>query len=147
MKPNTRRYSRTHFALTTALFTLAIILPPGLARAQKIGSEEETAKILTIERLAVRGGEVSGMVRNKTSHPVRDVQLLIRYTWLWEDERKPGKVDPGTSAYHILKRTIEPGSKADFIFKPSPPLLQMSGGRFDTSVMISGFSEVIPQKK
>ena len=117
------------------------------AQAQKIRTEEETAKILVLEKVNVRDGVVSGAVRNLAKHSVREVQLFIRYTWLWDDERNPGKTDPGTSTYHLLKETFEPGATVEFTFKPVPPLPKISGGRFDTSVMISGFTEVIPQTK
>jgi hypothetical protein len=48
---------------------------------------------------------------------VRDVQLLIRYTWLWYNETKPGKDDPGTSTYYTLPKEIAPGARLPFSFK------------------------------
>lgn len=117
------------------------------ARSQTIRSDEETARFLVIEKLAVQDGVVTGEVRNKSIHALRDVQLFIRYTWLWDDERHPGKIDPGTSAYYTLNETIQPGGKINFTFKPSPPLSKIAGGRFETSVKIAGFSEIIPQKQ
>jgi hypothetical protein len=46
-----------------------------------------------------------------------------------------------------LKQTIPPGKTASFTYKPSPALPRISGGRFDTSVTIAGFTEVIPQSQ
>lgn len=125
---------------------LLLLFLPVVAYAQMVRSAEEIARILAVERLSVKEGVVQGEVRNKSDHAVREVQLFIRYTWLWEDERHPGKTDPGTSTYHTLKETIEPRSTLSFTYKPSPPLPKIPGGHFDTSVTIAGFSEIIPQK-
>jgi hypothetical protein len=141
-----RRSART---LATALFLLAVILGLrlDLARAQAVRSHEEAARILTIDKLTVQDGKVTGEVNNRASHTVRDVQLLVRYTWLWDDERHPGKVDPGTSAYHSLQQEILPGGTAQFTFLPSPPLPTIAGGHYETSVSVAGFTEVLPQTK
>jgi hypothetical protein len=128
------------------VLALALTALSPSARSQKIRSDEETARILALEKFAVQDGVVTGEVRNKSIHALRDVQLFIRYTWLWEDERHPGQIDPGTSAYYTLNETIQPGGKINFAYKPSPPLPKIAGGRFDISVKVAGFTEIIPQK-
>lgn len=128
-----------------AMLAFALTALPAPVRSQKIRSDEETARILAIEKFASQDGQVTGEVRNKSSHAVRDVQLFIRYTWLWDDERHPGKIDPGTSTYYTLNETIQSGEKITFTYKPSPPLPKIAGGRFETSVKIAGFTEIIPQ--
>jgi hypothetical protein len=130
--------------LWLAIFILQLVPQ---AFPQSIRSKEEIAAVLAIENLAIKEGVVSGEVRNNAKHELREVQLFIRYTWLWDEERNPGNSDPGTSAYYTLKQTIPPGQKINFIYKPSPPLPKIAGGRFDTSVTIAGFTEVIPQSQ
>lgn len=130
----------------TMTMALAMVSLPATAQSQKVSSDEETARIVVIEKTAVQNGVITGEVRNKSSHDVREVQLFIRYTWLWDDERHPGKSDPGTSTYYTLNETIQPGQKINFTYKPSPPLPNIAGGRFETSVKIAGFTEIIPQK-
>ena len=130
-----------------AALALSLTFLPSAARSQKVRSDEETARILAVEKFAVQDGVVTGEVRNKSNRAVREVQLFVRYTWLWDDERNPGKIDPGTSTYYTLNETINPGSKTSFIYKPSPPLPKIAGGRFETSVKIAGFSEIIPQNQ
>jgi len=143
---NDGRRRATRFGMIVTALILATTWLGTSAQAQKVRSEEETARILALEKVTARDGVVSGEVRNKANHPVRDVQLFIRYTWLWDDERHPGNIDPGTSTYYTLKETIPSGGKIDFTYKPSPPLPKIADGRFDTSVKIAGFTEIIPQK-
>ncbi len=117
---------------------------PSPVWSQSVKTHQDTERVLTIEKLTVKDGIVSGEVSNRSARLLRDVQLLIRYTWLWDDEMKPGKMDPGTSTYYNLQKEIVPGGRLPFTFSPSPPLMQMSGGRYQTSVTIAGFTEVIP---
>jgi hypothetical protein len=85
-----------------ALSMGAILLAaPLTAWSQSVRAREETARILTIETITVADGAVSGEVVNRSSNTVRDVQLFIRYTWLWDNETKPGKDDPST--IHLLR--------------------------------------------
>ena len=135
------------FVTSTALWLgAAVLLSYTLpARAQKIASDPQAAEVVAVEQLVIKDGVVTGQVRNKTQHPVRDVQLFIRYTWLWENERNPGNIDPGTSTYYTLRETLAPGETVKFTYTPSPPLPNVSGGRFEISAKLAGFTEVIPQ--
>lgn len=114
---------------------------------QSVRTAEDAGRVLAVEKLTVKEGLVSGEVFNRSTRLVRDVQLLVRYTWLWDDEMKPGKVDPGTSTYYTLQKEIPPGGRLPFSFEPSPPLAKIGGGRYETSVSIAGFTEVILQGK
>lgn len=112
------------------------------AWAQTIRDREATARIVSVEKVSVTDGSVSGEVINQSKNTLRDVQLLIRYIWLWDNETKPGKNDPSASFYYNLPREIPPGGRASFTFKPAQPLAKASGGHFETSASIAGFSEV-----
>jgi hypothetical protein len=117
------------------------------AGSQTVRERAEIAAVLAIENLSVREGVVAGEISNRSPHTVRDVQLFIRYTWLWDEEFKPGKDDPGTSIYYTLPREIPAGGRLPFTYSPSPPLPKASGGRFETTVAIAGYAEVIPPTK
>lgn len=134
--------------IVTALVIATIVLTaPQIAMSQRVASREEIASILAIEKIAVANGTVSGEIHNRGPYSVREVELLIRYTWLWEDERNPGKIDPGTSTYHTLTTEVRAGGNLPFTFTPSPPLPKVSGGRYEISVTVAGFAQVIPQTR
>jgi hypothetical protein len=54
--------------------------------ARRIGAtrprSRRGSRILTIEKVAVTDDTVSGEVLNRSPNVIRDIQLLIRYTWL-----------------------------------------------------------------
>ena len=132
---------------TALLFGAILLALPRAAVPQTIRSHQDAARILTIDEVRINDGAVSGEVYNRSTHMVREVQLFIRHTWLWDNEMKPGKDDPGTSSYATLPKEIPAGGKMSFRFMPSPALTKLSGGHYETSVAIAGFTEVIPQTK
>lgn len=139
---------RGRFNLLTALASATIFLgAPLSAWPQSVRTRDEIARILSIDKLSIADGAVSGEVVNRSANSVRDVQLFIRYTWLWDNETRPGKADPGTSAYYTLPSEIPPDGRAPFTFKPSSPLAKASGGHFESSVAVAGFTEIIPQTR
>src|SRR5262245_389829 len=140
-----RHWQKAGMAALSLAITLVVALPS--ASPQTVKSHEEAARVLTVEKILVTDGAVSGEVYNRSTRLVREVQLLIRYTWLWDDEMHPGKIDPGISAYYTLPQEIPAGGRVPFSFKPSPVLAKFAGGRYETSVIIAGFTEVIPQTK
>lgn len=118
-----------------------------LVGAQVIKSKEDIQRVAVLEKLTVKDGVVSGELLNKSANRLRDVQLFIRHTWLWDDEMKPGKTDPGTSALYTLPKEIPPRGRLSFTIKPEPPLPRIDGGYFETAATVAAFSEVIEQPK
>ena len=92
--------------------------------------------------VTVRDGEVSGDLFNKSQGLVREVQLQIRYTWIWNDEFHPGKDDPGRTVYYTVEKEIPPGQSVRFTYKPSPSLPARADGVFTTTVSVAGFTQV-----
>jgi hypothetical protein len=86
------------------------------ARSQTVRERAEIAAVLAIEKLSVQEGVVSGEIYNRSSHTIRDVQLFIRHTWLWDKEFKPGKDDPGTSIYFACQRDTRRRPSAIHLF-------------------------------
>ena len=132
-------------ALSVSLFVAACLSLGGLrstAWAQTIRDRAAIERIVSVDKVSVTDASVSGEVVNHSRNAVRDVQLLIRYIWLWTNETKPGRNDPSVSFYYNLPGEIPPGGRASFTFKPSQPLARTSGGHFETIASIAGFSEV-----
>ncbi len=126
---------------------LTVILYAQNTFSQSLRSKEEIGRIVALENVAVQNGTVTGEAHNNSANTLRDVQLFIRYTWLWDNEFHPGSEDPGTSSIYTVPKEIPPGGRLSFTFSPSPPLPKAPGGHFITSVAIAGFTEVIPQTR
>src|SRR6201989_1203604 len=58
------------------------------AWAQTIRDHQATARIVSLEKVSTADGSVSGEVINHSRNALRDVRLLIRYIWLWDNETK-----------------------------------------------------------
>ena len=101
-----------------------------------------TGGVLVIEKLG--RCVVTGEIHNESNNTVRDLQLFIRYNWLWQDEFHPGKDNPSVAFYPTISGELAPGKSLSFNFTPEPPLEKRSDGQFETpSVSIAGFTSII----
>ena len=124
-----------------------VLALPNLAISQTVLTKQEASRVLVLSNVSAQEGVVSGEIRNNSSNIVRDVQLLIRYEWLWRNEFHPGTDDPGSSVYYNVPGEIPPGGTARFQYTPNPPLPKRTDGSFQISVSVAGFTEVIPQRR
>jgi hypothetical protein len=125
------------------LLGVVLFVLPNLSLAQTLATREQAGNVLTVDKVMVQDGTLTGEIRNQTKNTIRDVQLFIRYNWLWADERHPGKDSPSAAFYPTIAGEIAPGGSLPFKFTPSPPLANRTDGRFETpSVSIAGFAQV-----
>ena len=116
--------------------------------AQTVASREQAGSVVAIEKVTVQDGTIAGEIRNRSPNTVRDVQLFIRYTFLWNNEFHPGTDDPSAAFYPTISGDIAPGGSLPFKFTPSPPLPRRSDGSFEApAVAIAGFTQVIQQSR
>jgi hypothetical protein len=117
--------------------------PVAVTPETEVVSPDEMSRTVAVEGVRVNGDEVSGTVVNRSDKPVRDVQLLIRYAWLWNNEFKPGKDSPGRADYETIRGEIPPGASKQFTYRPDPPLEHRRDGRFEPSVDVAGATEIV----
>ena len=127
------------FIMLTGLFSRWHL---GTVHAQNVITQTAVAQVVKLEDLSLTATAISGFVSNRSPDDLRDIQLLIRYTWLWQDETKPGNIDPSTSVLHVLDRQLKPGERANFRFSPTPPLSKIAGGRFIITVSVMAYTAV-----
>jgi hypothetical protein len=135
--------------LVSLLFGLVLALWPKASLSQIVPSQQQTGSVLAIEKLGVQGdGTVTGEIRNNSKNTVRDVQLFIRYTFLWKNEFHPGKESPSAAFYPTISGEIAPGGSLPFKFTPTSPLPKRTDGRFaPPTVSVAGFTQVISQSR
>lgn len=135
------------YALLLAFISSAFLFS---APAAGIAAEKmkpiESVRLTTaeVEEVAIRDGKLYGKVVNKSDHPIKDVKLLIRHVWIWNDEYDPGRDIYSTSTYLPLAGVIEPGQSKPFVYAPSLP--EIPGGHFETKVIVGEF-RTVPKMK
>jgi len=127
-------------------FLVGIEVQPDAALSATLMSQEQATQVVSIRNLTVKDGAVSGELVNKSPRTIRDVQLLIRYTWLWTNEMRPGEESPGDAVYVTVEGDIPSSGSKPFTYRPASPLPARTDGRFDVSVAVAGYAEIIPQK-
>ncbi|HEY7169103.1 MAG TPA: hypothetical protein VIB79_31400 [Candidatus Binatia bacterium] len=114
--------------------------------AQTVLTDREAAKVLRFERLNATQTRVSGVITNTSPHRVKDVELLVQYHWLWNNERHPGQDSPGRVFTVKLDKELAPGETAPFSYTP-PQLPNRTDGTFMPEVDIASFTVLIPQQR
>ncbi len=120
----------TGMLVTISLLGMVLMPQTGAEPRHEIAVVEEAPApgAILVRNLGIDGDVVSGELVNTSHHLVRDVRLLVRHTWLWDQERAPGEDSPGRAAYHTIPESIPPGGHLSFNVHPAPPLPARSDG-------------------
>src|SRR5688500_14869675 len=100
--------------LITAMGWGGVLSDDVSGRAQGVLNPQQAAKIVAIEDLRVSPTGVRGVVVNRTPHIIRDVEVVVQYHWLWDNEFKPGNDSPGQTVVHRIDGELQPGQSAPF---------------------------------
>jgi hypothetical protein len=127
----------------SVVMTVFAIMLHGIApvSAAEIVNETTLQSIATIEDVVVNDGVVSGRVVNRGKHRLEDVQLVVNYDWLWQQEFQPGTNSPSWVEFHTLPETLSPGASAPFTIMPTRPLPIRNDGETVISARVMGFTE------
>jgi len=127
-------------------FLVGIEVQPDAALSATLMSQEQATQVVSIRNLSVKDCVVSGELVNNSSRTLRDVQLLVRSTWLWNNEMHPGQDDLSDAVYYTVEGDIPPGGPKPFTYKRPTPLPSRTDGHFEVAASVAGFTEVIPQR-
>jgi hypothetical protein len=137
---------------STASAALIVVLFAGLGFTSLTVAAEDTTgavrqhleQIVDVRDVRAEPDQVSGVLVNLSSKPVRNVRVRIDRSWLWADERHAGGAEesPGRTAVYTVPGEIPPGGHLPFTYRSDTPLPQRSDGRFETSVSVVGLEQV-----
>ncbi|MGH7772781.1 MAG: hypothetical protein ACREQA_11180 [Candidatus Binatia bacterium] len=126
-----------------AVLSVVTWIQPKPAISATLLYAEKAAEIVTVRNVTVKDNVVSGELLNKSRRSLRDVQLLIRYAWQWNNEFRPKDDSPGDAVFYTVEKEIPPGGTVPFTYKPSSSLASRPDGNFVTTVSVAGFTEII----
>lgn len=112
-------------------------LPPDRVIAP--GSNDEN---VTLSNLKTSDQLITGTLTNNSDHQVDDVHLLVNHSFLWKNERNPGRNNPSRTEYYRVAKPIPAGASMSFEYRPNPPLPKRNDGKFMTTVEVVSFTEI-----
>jgi hypothetical protein len=115
-----------------------------VAAGEEILAPQEVTSLVEVEgvNFLKTDQEVSGIVHNRSDRELRDVRLLIRYSYHWPNEYKPGDASPSRAVFYTVPGAIAPGGRVEFRYRPALGDLPPTPGAFDARVEVVGFREV-----
>ena len=110
------------------------------AGAAALVNEPTIEAAIEVSDTAIRDSGLSTVIRNASEKRIDAVELVVRYDWLWNDDRNPGNDSPGWVEFVTLNDDLMPGDVATFTYEPQRPLPQREDGWFMPSVQVVGFT-------
>jgi hypothetical protein len=128
---------------TVLTLSMAVWAPARSLATDQVLNPSGAAAVVDVQNVqSDDDGTVSGTLVNRSSRPLRDVQLVVRYSWIWKNERSPGKDNPGRSDFYTVFGDIPPGGSLRFTYHPKKRLPRRSDGTFEISAQVVGFTEI-----
>lgn len=118
----------------------AALLSAG-APARAVDAAADVDARVALSEVRADGDAIEGRLTNRGPHELRDVRLLLTYTYHWPDEVHPGDESPGHAWVHVVPGPLIPGASETFRFAP-PGGLPTGEGRFEPGGQVLGFTEV-----
>lgn len=108
--------------LGLALPALGTAAPTGEAHV-KVVSPATLEQTIAVRQLHWDGERLRGELVNEGEHELRNIELLLRYSWVWHDVRAEHDESPGWAEFRQVQQTIPPGGRIDLAFEPrqAPP--------------------------
>ena len=121
--------------------SILFLFSHGALALEKAESIEEVRRATAeIGDVTVRHGTLYGKIINKSDVPLKDVTLLVRHIWLWDNEYRPGHDTYSSAEQIMIEGIIAPGERVAFSYTPRLPAV--SGGHFETKIIIGAFTEL-----
>ena len=130
------------FVLGNVVGLLLFCIQLGHADTVSVLSASEAPHALALRNVEMRDNVMAGEIVNHSSHRVRDVELLIRHIWHWNDEFRPGENSPGAADFYTISTEIPSGATERFTYSMPMPLPVRADGYFETVVTVAGFTEI-----
>jgi hypothetical protein len=110
-------------------------------------SGSEALHAPALRNVEMRDNVMTGEIVNQSSHRVRDVELLIRQIWHWNNEFRPGANPPGAADYYTVTAEIPSGGTELITYRVLSLLPARSDGYFETVVTVAGFTEIKEERQ
>lgn len=85
-------------------------------------------------------GTIEGELLNTTADRVSDIQVLVRYSWLWERESSQERVDPSWANTFTFPVDLKPGDSSPLSIPPLREMTDNKDGKFLISAKVMGYT-------
>jgi hypothetical protein len=130
-------------ALLVSLISFGVCVRTASAQcASTVLQETAAQRQLEVSDVLAAPERVQGVVINRTDAVAKDVVLLVRYEWLWLNERKPGEDTMSFADTTMVAGDIPPGGTAGFAYMPTRYLPNRQDGHYRIEVSVKSFRKL-----
>ncbi len=110
-------------------------------RAADVVQGSQLSATTTVEDVVDSAERMSGRISNHGQQRIDNVQLLVSYAWLWNDDRRSDDASPGWAEFHTLPIALAAGETASFSFAHEHSRPARDDGQLLTTVKVVGLTE------
>ncbi|MGR8947293.1 MAG: hypothetical protein ACU84Q_04545 [Gammaproteobacteria bacterium] len=85
-------------------------------------------------------GTIEGELLNTTAERVSDIQVLVRYSWLWTRESSKDREDPSWANTFTFPVDLKPGDSSPLSIPPLREITNSDAGKFLISAKVMGYT-------
>jgi len=112
-----------------------------VVNADILVSQSNAREVLAVENLRLEDGALTGRLVNRSPRKIDDVELMVTFNWLWNDEFNPGNGGPGHTKTVVLTDPLSPGATEEFRVESDALRTAQKDGYFIPQVSVVGFTQ------
>ena len=118
---------------------LALLVVPQ-AVADRVRPQTQIERAVWLEFEVLPGGIIEGELINTTEQRVNDIEVLVRYAWIWHNDFAIGDDDPGWATTYVFPIDLEPGQSSPLTIPPTRELTTRDDGHYSISAKVMGYT-------
>jgi len=134
--------ARLSLAALVALAGAAAAADVQVSGTPEIVPREAMSRYVSVRDVRSDDGTVSGTVANTSNNTIRDVQLIVRHEWLWNNEFHPGVDNYSHVETYTVPGEIPPGGSKPFTVRSESPQPGRADGHFATDVQVGNLTAI-----
>ena len=130
---------KNHILIGLALIFFAPVVAQEIVNEQVL-HQRSIERAVTFLYEVSENGTIEGELLNTTAQRVTDVQVLVRYAWVWARESTLEREDPSWANTFTFPVDLKPGDTTPLSIPPLRELTVRDDGKFLISAKVMGYT-------
>ena len=110
------------------------------ASANQVLEQRQIERSVALLFEVVDGGIIEGELINTTSQRVSDIEVLVRYSWVWHRDGAAKDDDPSWSNSFTFPIDLAPGESSPLTIPPLKPIVERDDGHYVINAKVMGYT-------
>ena len=117
-----------------------VCVPSQALAADAVLQQQKIEKAVSFLYEVLDDGVIEGELINATPQRVSNIEVLVRYSWIWLQESRESRDDPSWSSTFTFPVELDPGETSPLSIPPIHPVAERDDGFFRISAKVMGYT-------